>query len=69
MRVLLVKKDVNSNISHGSVENIMKDVNIRKHVHHYGNHLRKKKMKCEQNGTKQKLKGRTEMPDIIVPLC
>lgn len=40
MRVLLVQKDVDSNVSHGSVEDIMKDVNIRKHVHHYGNHLR-----------------------------
>lgn len=49
MRVLLIKKDVDSNISHGSVENIMKDVNISEHIHHYGNHLGKQK---EQNEMK-----------------
>lgn len=39
MYVHLVEKDVDSNVPHSSRENIMKNVNIGKHVHHYGNHL------------------------------
>lgn len=70
MGFLLVQQNVNRNMASCGIQEVSKNVNICKHVHHYGNNLDKKDKRKNfirlRSTTANYYKGEVSLPKYLI---